>query len=87
MNVSFDIERRVDARARPDTEPASQASLLSRPVEGLDLNLSEFVTWRAEDEGVPVVRALIESAREVSPVRRVGRGPRSSRTPKHERRR
>ncbi|ADO71700.1 LysR family transcriptional regulator [Stigmatella aurantiaca] len=49
-------------------EPASQASLLWRPVEDLHINLSEFVTWRAEDADAPVVRALIESAREVSPI-------------------
>jgi LysR family transcriptional regulator, benzoate and cis,cis-muconate-responsive activator of ben and cat genes len=49
-------------------EPASQASLLWRPVEDLHINLSEFVTWRMEDAGGPIVRALLESAREVSPI-------------------
>lgn len=64
-------------------EPAAQTSLLWRPVEGLDLNLSEFVTWRADDEGVPVVRALIESAREVSPIvrRTSGRRPKPAKQP------
>ena len=41
-----------------------------RPVEDLRINLSEFVSWRAEDAKAPVVRALIESAREVSPALR-----------------
>jgi DNA-binding transcriptional LysR family regulator len=49
-------------------EPASQASLMWRPVEDLHINLSEFVTWRVEDADTPVVRALLESAREVSPI-------------------
>ncbi|WP_437793450.1 LysR family transcriptional regulator [Sorangium sp. So ce693] len=47
------------------SDMASQASMVWRPIEGLLLNLSEFVTWRAEDSRAPVVRALIESAREV----------------------
>ncbi|APR76878.1 LysR family transcriptional regulator YnfL [Minicystis rosea] len=51
-------------------EPASQTSLSWRPVEDLQINLSEVVTWRAEDDRTPVVRALIESAREVSPLLR-----------------
>ena len=50
-------------------EPASQTSLLWRPVEDLHINLSEVVTWRAKDASMPVVQALIESAREVSPIR------------------
>jgi DNA-binding transcriptional LysR family regulator len=49
-------------------EPASHTSLLWRPVEDLHLRLSEVVTWRAADAETPVVRALIESAREVSPL-------------------
>ena len=47
--------------------PASQASLSWKPVEDLHINLSEVVTWRAEDDGTPLVRSLIESARDVSP--------------------
>lgn len=47
------------------SDMASQASMVWRPIEGLHLNLSEFVTWRAEDSRAPAVRALIESAREV----------------------
>lgn len=69
-------------------EPAAQTSLLWRPVEGLDLTLSEFVTWRTKDEGVPVVRALIESAHEVSPIRQSGGGrPRSANAAKQKRHR
>ncbi|WP_437907391.1 LysR family transcriptional regulator [Sorangium sp. So ce327] len=49
-------------------ELASQTSLLWRPVEDLHIDLSEVVTWRAEDDGAPMVRALIEAAREVSPL-------------------
>ncbi|MDI1484834.1 LysR family transcriptional regulator [Polyangium sp. y55x31] len=49
-------------------EPASQTSLLWRPVEDLHIHLREFVTWRAEDADAPVVRALIESARDVRPI-------------------
>lgn len=49
-------------------ELASQTSLLWRPVEDLHIDLSEVVTWRAEDDGAPMVRALIETAREVSPL-------------------
>jgi LysR family transcriptional regulator, benzoate and cis,cis-muconate-responsive activator of ben and cat genes len=50
-------------------EPASQTSMSWRPVEGLDLHLSEFVAWRAADANTPVVRALIDSAKEVAPLR------------------
>lgn len=46
-------------------EPASQTSLQWRPVEDLHIDLSEVVTWRVEDGRLPVVRALIESAKEV----------------------
>ncbi|AKT39155.1 LysR family transcriptional regulator [Chondromyces crocatus] len=49
-------------------EPVLHTSLSWRPVEDLHIHLSEVVTWRAEDASVPVVRALIESAREVSPI-------------------
>jgi DNA-binding transcriptional LysR family regulator len=58
-----------------------------RPVEDLQINLSEFVTWRAEDADGPVVRALIGSAREVSPIlqRAAGR-TRSSSTANRRRR-
>lgn len=59
-------------------EPAAQTSLLWRPVGGLDLNLSEFVTWRSEDEDLPVVRALIESARQVGPIRQGDGGRRKA---------
>lgn len=45
-------------------EPASQVSLLWRPVDDLDLYLSEFAVWRREDEGTPVVRALVDSAKQ-----------------------
>ncbi|MFB1481735.1 LysR family transcriptional regulator [Corallococcus sp. RDP092CA] len=48
-------------------EPASQVSLQWRPVEDLLIHQSEFITWRAEDADAPVVRALLESAQEVSP--------------------
>lgn len=48
-------------------EPASQTSMVWRPVEDLRIDLSEVVSWRARDAKAPVVRALIESAREVSP--------------------
>jgi DNA-binding transcriptional LysR family regulator len=69
-------------------EPAALTSLLWRPVDGLDLHLSEFVAWRVEDESVPVVRALIESAREVSPIRRSdGSRPRGSKAAKQKRHR
>ncbi|WP_437764965.1 LysR family transcriptional regulator [Sorangium sp. So ce281] len=47
------------------SDMASQTSMVWRPIEGLHINLSEVVTWRAEDSGAPVVRALIESVREV----------------------
>jgi LysR family transcriptional regulator, benzoate and cis,cis-muconate-responsive activator of ben and cat genes len=67
--------------------PASHASLLWRPVEELHINLSEVVTWRAEDDGTPVVRALIESAREVSPIlRRASGRTRSSKAANRKRR-
>lgn len=68
-------------------ELASQTSLLWRPVEDLHISLNEVVTWRAEDADAPVVRALIESAREVSPIsqRAAGR-TRSSSTAKQKRR-
>lgn len=39
-----------------------------RPVEGLDVTLSDVVTWRTRDAEVPVVRTLIDSAREVRPL-------------------
>lgn len=51
-------------------EPAAQTSLLWRPVEGLRIDVSEFVSWRAADGDTPVVRALVESARAVSLVPR-----------------
>jgi DNA-binding transcriptional LysR family regulator len=64
-------------------EPASQNSLVWRPVEGLDLHLSEFVAWRAADAKTPVVRALMESAKEVAPLlqaaRKVAAGKRMKR--------
>lgn len=47
------------------SDMASQTSMTWRPVEELHINLSEFVTWRAKDSGAPVMRALIDSAREV----------------------
>ena len=55
-------------------EPASQASLLWRSVQDLHLHSSEIVTWRATDSDTPVVRALIESAREVSALARATGG-------------
>lgn len=68
--------------------PASQTSLLWRQVEDLHLHLSEVVAWRVADEGTPVVRALIDSAREVGPVRRVvTRRQRPEKPPKPPRRR
>jgi LysR family transcriptional regulator, benzoate and cis,cis-muconate-responsive activator of ben and cat genes len=39
-----------------------------RPVIDLDIKLSDVVTWRAKDADMPVVRALIASAREVRPL-------------------
>lgn len=48
-------------------EPVSHTSLQWRPVEDLHLHLSEVVTWRASETDSPVVRALLESAREVNP--------------------
>jgi DNA-binding transcriptional LysR family regulator len=36
-----------------------------RPVIDLDITLSDVVTWRAQDADMPVVQALIDSAREV----------------------
>ncbi|MCY1021132.1 LysR substrate-binding domain-containing protein [Pyxidicoccus sp. MSG2] len=68
-------------------EPASQASLPWRPVEDLHTHLSEFVTWRAEDTDAPVGRALIESAREVSPILQgAADRTRSSKTARRKRR-
>jgi len=49
-------------------EPVTLTPAVWRPVEDLDINLSEFVTWPAADANAPVVRALIESAREVRPL-------------------
>lgn len=54
-------------------EPASHASLLWKPVEDLHLHLSEVVTWRTADADTPTVRALIESAREISLLARATR--------------
>jgi DNA-binding transcriptional LysR family regulator len=66
-------------------EPASQVSLLWRPVEDLHINLSEVVTWRTDDDNTPVVRALIESAQEVSPsLRRASTRTRTSSTAKRK---
>ena len=67
-------------------EPASHTSMLWRPVEALDLHLSEFVTWRAADATTPVVRALIESAREVAPALQ-GRRRSAKATPRNRRKR
>ncbi len=69
------------------SDMASQATMTWRPVEGLNIKLSEFVTWRAKDSVTPVVRALIDSARDVrAPMRadaaRVVPGPSSPRRTK-----
>ncbi|EYF07272.1 LysR family transcriptional regulator [Chondromyces apiculatus] len=62
-------------------------SAVWRPVEDLHINLSEFVTWRAKEADAPVVRALIESAREVGPRLQPAAGrPRSSSTTHRNRR-
>ncbi len=47
------------------SDMAAHTAMTWRPVEGLRINLSEFVTWRAKDASTAVVKALIESAREV----------------------
>ena len=47
------------------SDMASQTSMTWRPVEGLYINLSEYVTWCAKASATPVVRTLIDSAREV----------------------
>ncbi|MFI9642412.1 LysR family transcriptional regulator [Micromonospora sp. NPDC051925] len=39
-----------------------------RPVTDLDIKLSDVVTWRTKDADLPVVQALIDSAREVRPL-------------------
>ncbi len=41
------------------------SSMVWRPVVDLDITLSDVVTWRTEHTDRPVVRALVESAREV----------------------
>lgn len=53
------------------SEMAAQTSMTWRPVDELDIHLSEFVTWRSKDANSPAVRALIESAREVRALRPV----------------
>ncbi|MDC0748645.1 LysR family transcriptional regulator [Polyangium mundeleinium] len=68
-------------------EPASQTSLLWRPVEDLHIHLREFVTWRAEDVDAPVVRALIESARDVRPLLQGAAGRTRSSKATHRKRR
>ncbi|WP_394849600.1 LysR family transcriptional regulator [Pendulispora brunnea] len=70
------------------SEAVPQPSSVWRPVEDLHINLSEFVTWRTADADAPVVRALIESAREVSPIlQRAPSRKRSSPATKRRRRR
>ena len=44
------------------------SSVVWRPIVDLDIKLCDVVTWRAKDADMPVVRALIESAREVQPL-------------------
>ena len=57
--------------ARKTAELVSpMSSVVWRPVVDLDIRLSDVVTWRARDADMPVVRALIESAREVQPLLR-----------------
>ncbi len=51
------------------SDMATQTSMVWRPVADLHIHQSEFVIWRISDADTPVVRALIESAREVSPKR------------------
>lgn len=46
---------------------ASHASMTWRMVEGLHIDLGEFVTWRSKDASTAVVKALIECAKEVRP--------------------
>ncbi len=71
------------------SDMASHTSMVWRPVEGLHIHLSEFVTWRTADARAPVVRSLIESAREVRvPVRRnAARAASEGPNPKHRDRR
>jgi DNA-binding transcriptional LysR family regulator len=47
---------------------APMSSVVWRPVVDLDIKLSDVVAWRAKEADIPVVRALIESAREVRPL-------------------
>ncbi|MBL7262155.1 LysR family transcriptional regulator [Paractinoplanes lichenicola] len=44
---------------------APMTPVVWRPVAGLDVSLSDVVVWRARDAQLPVVRALVESAREL----------------------
>jgi LysR family transcriptional regulator, benzoate and cis,cis-muconate-responsive activator of ben and cat genes len=46
---------------------APTSAVVWRPVVDLPIRLSDLVTWRVKDASTPVVRALIESAREVRP--------------------
>lgn len=46
-------------------EPVTLTPAVWRPVEDLRIHLTEFVTWPTASARTPVVRALIESAREV----------------------
>ncbi|MCY1004581.1 LysR family transcriptional regulator [Nannocystis pusilla] len=59
--VSF-LPRRTAALVTP------MSSVVWRPVVDLDIKLSDVVTWRVKDADTPVVRALIDSAREVRPL-------------------
>jgi DNA-binding transcriptional LysR family regulator len=55
--------------AKKTAELVSPMSPVSwRPVIDLSIELCDVVTWRAKDADKPVVRALIESAREVRPL-------------------
>jgi hypothetical protein len=45
-------------------------SMVWRAVGDLDLKLSDVVAWRSKDADLPVVRALVESARAVRPLLR-----------------
>lgn len=46
------------------------SSMVWRAVGDLDLRLSDVVAWRSKDADLPVVRALVESARAVRPLLR-----------------
>ncbi|MFD5830700.1 LysR family transcriptional regulator [Lentzea sp. NPDC060358] len=56
--------RRTAALVTPVT------SMVWRPLGDLDVELADVVAWRARDEDLPVVRMLVECAREVRPLLR-----------------